>query len=125
MCYGDSDLVAQQVSDIYNANKHMAAYKAVVDDLSKSFEGFEVQHMPQAENEEADALSRIGSARKEVPDGAFLEHVKVSSIKGVDKEYPTKSDSPLIAVLAVIPSWTKPYLDFLVDGKLPEDEVLI
>ena len=60
MCYGDSDLVAQQVSDICNANKHMAAYKAVVDDLSKSFEGFEVQHIPRAENEEADALSRIG-----------------------------------------------------------------
>ena len=49
----------------------MAAYKAVVDELSKSFEDFEIQHIPRAENEEADALSRIGSGRKQVPDGAF------------------------------------------------------
>ena len=46
MCYGDSDLVAQQVLDICNANKHMASYKAVVDELSKSFEWFEVQRIP-------------------------------------------------------------------------------
>ena len=39
----------------------MAAYIAIMDELSKSFEGFEVQHIPRAENEEADALSRIGS----------------------------------------------------------------
>src|SRR5215216_3401179 len=71
MCYGDSDLVAQQVSDICNANKHMAAYKVVVDDLSKLFEGFEIQHIPRTKNEEADALSRIGSARKQVSGGAF------------------------------------------------------
>src|SRR4051812_12920835 len=74
MCYGDSYLVAQQVSDICNANKHMAAYKAVVDELSKSFEGFEKQHIPRAENEEADALSRIGSTWKQVSDRAFLDH---------------------------------------------------
>ena len=42
----------------------------------------------------------------------------------MDEEYPTKSDSPLVAVVAVIPSWTQPYLNFLVDGKLPEDKVL-
>src|SRR3954466_1052367 len=99
MCYGDSDLVAQQVSDICNTNKHMAAYKAIVDELSKSFEDFEVQHIPRGENEEADALSRIGSARKQVPDGIFLEHLRVPSIVGVDEDYPTKSDSSLIAVL--------------------------
>src|SRR3954468_15851480 len=107
MCYRGLDLVAEQVSDICNANKHMAAYKDVVDELSKSFEGFEVQHIPRIENEEADALSRIGSVRKQVPDGAFLEHLWVPSIVGVGEDYPTKSDSPLIAVLVVIPSWTK------------------
>ena len=124
MCYGDSDIVAQQVSDTISANKHMAAYKAVVHEMSKSFEGFEVQHIPQTRNEEADALSRIGSARKEVPPGVFLEHLKVPSIAGVDEEYPTKSDSPLVAVLMIIPSWTQPYLEYLIDGKLPEDKVL-
>jgi hypothetical protein len=88
----------------------MAAYRAVVDEYSKNFEGFEVHHIPRNDNEEADALSRIGSARKEVPAGAFLERLSVPSIKGIDKEYPANSDSPLVAVLAVNPSWTKPYL---------------
>ena len=48
----------------HKANKHMVAYKVVVDELSKLFEGFEVQHIPQTENEEADALLRMGSTRK-------------------------------------------------------------
>ena len=56
MCYGYLDLVAQQVSDHYKENKHMASYKAVVDELSKSFEGFEVQHIARAKKSEADAL---------------------------------------------------------------------
>ena len=108
MYYGDSDLVAQQFSDHFKANKHMAAYKPVVDELSKSFEGFEIQQIPRTENEEADALSRIGSARKIVPDGAFLEHLKVPSIKGVDEEYLAKSNSPLLHVLAIILRWMQP-----------------
>ena len=75
-----------------------------MEELSKLFEGFEVQHIPLIENEEADALSRIGSARKQVPYGAFLEYLKVPSITGVDEDYSKKSDSPLVAVLAVIPN---------------------
>jgi ribonuclease HI len=51
MCYGDSDLVAQQVSGTCDANKHMAAYRAVVDEYSKNFEGFEVHHIPRNDNE--------------------------------------------------------------------------
>ena len=51
MCFGDSDLVAQQIYDHCKANKQMVAYKAIVDELSKSFEGFEVQHIPRIENE--------------------------------------------------------------------------
>ena len=61
---------------------------------------------------------------KKVLDGAFLEHIKVTSNTRVDEEYPAKSNSHLIAVLAIIPCWTQPYLDYLVDEKLPEDEVL-
>ena len=70
----------------------MASYKSGVDELSKSFEGFEVQH--------------IARAKKSVLDGAFLEHLKVPSIKGIDEEYPAKSDSPLLEFLAIILSWT-------------------
>ena len=35
MCFSDSDLVAQRVSDL------------VLDELSKLFKGFEVQHIPR------------------------------------------------------------------------------
>ena len=55
-------------------------------------------------------------------DDVFLEHLHTPSVKGVDKEYPEASDSPL-QVLLVAPDWMVPFLDYLVNGKLPEDEV--
>ena len=42
MCYANSDLVSQQVSDIYNANKHMTTYKAIMDELSGEYTGIGV-----------------------------------------------------------------------------------
>ena len=44
LCYGDSDLVAQQVSGTWDTKSDtMAAYRAAVDEFAKCFLGYEVR----------------------------------------------------------------------------------
>ena len=101
----------------------MAAYRDAVDDMSLHFKGYEVKYVKQEENWAADALSKLGSSRKPVPPGVFLEHLHVPSIKGADPIHPELVDSPVNTVKTMHPPWTQPFLDYLLDGKLPEEEV--
>jgi ribonuclease HI len=89
MCCEDSDLVAQQVAGTYTAqNEVMAAYRDEVDEMAKSFLGYNIKHVRREDNMAADSLSKLGSSRKAVPPGVFLEHLRVPSVKMVDPENP-------------------------------------
>jgi len=62
LCYGNSDLVVQQSSGDWDAkDANMASYHFFVQQLSGYFEGCEFLHVPRDDNEQADALARIGS----------------------------------------------------------------
>ena len=71
----------------------------------------------------ADALSHLGSARKAIPPRIFLEQLHVPSVKGADPKNLEKADSPVNAVMVDKPEWTKPYLDYILSGIVPDDEV--
>jgi ribonuclease HI len=46
MCCGDSNLVAQQVAGTYKArNEVMVAYRDEVDEMAKSFLGYDIKHV--------------------------------------------------------------------------------
>ncbi|KAK1574217.1 hypothetical protein QYE76_016814 [Lolium multiflorum] len=125
ICCGDSDLVAQQVAGTWNArNSVMAAYRDEVDEIAKCFLGYEVKYVRRDDNTAADMLSKLGSGRKPIPPGIFLEHLRIPSVKGANPENPEVAVSPAKEVMAIIPAWTQPFLDYLIDQKLPEDEVL-
>jgi hypothetical protein len=105
MCCGDSDLVAQQVADTYKArNEVMAAYMDEVDEMAKSFLGYDIKHVRREDNMAADTLSKLGSSRKAVLPGVFLEHLDVPSVKMVDPENPKLASSPVMAVFAMQPA---------------------
>ena len=81
-CYGDSDLMVQQCTGNWDAKgENMASYRFLVQQLSGFFEGCEFHHVSRAENEAADALSKLGSTRKEIPTGVSLENIHKPSIK--------------------------------------------
>ncbi|KAK1646783.1 hypothetical protein QYE76_064588 [Lolium multiflorum] len=68
ICYGDSDLVVQQCSGDWDAkDANMASYRFHVQKIAGFFEGCEFHHVPRAENEAADTLSKLGSSRQEIP----------------------------------------------------------
>jgi hypothetical protein len=82
MCFGDSDLVIQQCSGIWDAHDaNMGSYHFLVQQLSGYFEGCEFRHVLRAQNDAADALSKLGSSRDSIPPGISLEHLRKPSIK--------------------------------------------
>src|SRR3954468_7681385 len=58
----------------------MASYRFLVQQISGYFEGCEFHHVPRANNEAVDALSKLGSTRQAIPPGVPLEHIKKPSI---------------------------------------------
>jgi hypothetical protein len=82
MCFGDSNLVIQQCSGIWDAHDaNMGSYHFLVQQLSGYFEGCEFRHVPRAQNEAANTLSKLGSSRDSIPPGISLEHLRKPSIK--------------------------------------------
>ncbi|KAM0908399.1 hypothetical protein ACQ4PT_015494 [Festuca glaucescens] len=81
LCFGDFDLVVQQASGEWDAkDANMAAYRFHVQQIAGFFKGCEFHHVPRANNEAADSLSKIGSTRQAIPPGIALEHLHKPSI---------------------------------------------
>src|SRR6187401_2535755 len=126
-CFGDSDLVAQQVSGKWDLRDPlMAAYRREVEAVAGYFKGYQVDHIDRRRNEAVDALSRLGSQRKPVTPNTFLDEFHNPSVQVPSEEdlVVPNSEAQLVAVLHVIPDWTLPYLAYMNRGELPEDEVL-
>jgi hypothetical protein len=68
-------------------------------------------------NEEADALSRLGSKRQPPPPGVFLNILTRPSVR------PPAPNSVLVTVASDAGDWTKPYMNYLERQTLPMDEV--
>jgi ribonuclease HI len=82
LCFGDSDLVVHQVSGEWDAkDANMASYRFYIQQLYGFFEGCEFHHIPRANNDEADRLSKIGSTKQAVPAEVSLEIIRKPSIK--------------------------------------------
>src|SRR4051812_29918067 len=127
-CFGDSDMVAQQVSGTWDSKDPlMAAYRREVDAIAGHFKGYQVEHIDRRKNEVNDNLSRLGSQRKVVPPNMFLDVLLNPSVKLPMEEDLAVPDSEaqLVAALHAIPDWTVPYLSYMTWGELPEDETLV
>ena len=91
------------------------------------FPGLRSPPYTKGPNEAADTLSRLRSEHKKVPKDVFLEHLHKPSIRGADLQDAGAAESVDVASYAIYlvkPNWTVMYLDFLVDQKLSDDEVL-
>jgi ribonuclease HI len=69
---GDSQLIIKQVREECSCNElRLAAYLLHVRKLEKDFTALELQHVPRANNSEADELSMRASTWAPVPEGVF------------------------------------------------------
>jgi hypothetical protein len=122
---------------------NMIAYPTMYDKLEGNFEGCEVTHIGRESNKEADNLANIGSKYLPISPGVFFKEIFERSVKikpaAVDPALGTCSgasrleDTPAAekedlskqttAVMLVEAVWTKPYLAYLIRGKLLEDTI--
>jgi transposase InsO family protein len=81
MVYGDSLVVINQINKEWDcSNDSMGKYCTVVRKLEDKFEGLEFHHVERDRNAAADALSKLGSSRTQVPPGVFVQEVLRPSI---------------------------------------------
>src|SRR5664279_5013035 len=107
--------------------------------LEGRFDGYELCHVGRASNEEADKLANIRSTRAPIPPSVFLEAIDQRSIRvkkpvdsheqatlpkaaTTDSEEPATAEDPILEqVRLVAPTWTQPFLAYMLRKELRED----
>nr|XP_025634567.1 uncharacterized protein LOC112728581 [Arachis hypogaea] len=103
-------VVTSQVNGSYQARDSLLQkYLEKGKELSKQFEEVMVQHVPRKKNTRADLLSKLASTKPGVGNRSLIQ--------GMIKE-------PAVALhlTKIGPSWMDPIINFLENGKLPDDE---
>src|SRR5438552_15193046 len=97
----------------------MLAYYQEVRKLEGTFDGLDLTHVLQNDNNEADELAKMGSKRTPVPTGVFVQQLHQPTIS---KEAAEPATKPIeVEVFTINPDWTTPYLNYLLRDELPED----
>src|SRR5436190_5702150 len=79
--HGDSELVVNQVQKEYSCTStKMSAYCQEVRKLEGTFDGLELTHVLQNDNNKADELAKMGSKRTPVPTGVFVQQLYLPTI---------------------------------------------
>src|SRR5438105_2930582 len=97
----------------------MSAYCQEVGRLEGTFDGLELTHVLQNDNNKADELAKMGSTQAPAPPGVFVQQLHQLAISEESAEPADKP--PAEEVLVNNPEWTAPYLNYLLHEKLPED----
>ena len=76
---GDSQLVVRKINIDYQSPL-MEAYVEEVRKLEENFDGLQVEHVPRAENDIADHLSKCTAQKLPVEPGTFVLHLTQPSV---------------------------------------------
>ncbi|XP_019159991.1 PREDICTED: uncharacterized protein LOC109156594 [Ipomoea nil] len=122
--YGDSKLVINQVLGLYEVKKaELVPYNNYAKILMQWLGDVTIEHVPRKENKQADALAALAStiahpaARIQV-----CQRWVVPPIFNEDDSVDETVELPTASVYDIgKDDWRQPLVDYLTDGKLPED----
>ncbi|XP_019155153.1 PREDICTED: uncharacterized protein LOC109152024 [Ipomoea nil] len=122
--YGDSKLIINQVLGLYEVKKaELVPYNNYAKILMQWLGDVTIEHVPRKENKQADALAALAStiahpaARIQV-----CQRWVVPPIFNEDGSVDETVELPTASVYDIgKDDWRQPLIDYLTDGKLPED----
>jgi hypothetical protein len=88
--------------------------------LENKFSGLEIHHVDRDDNVGADALSKHGSTRANVPPGVFVQELHHPSVK--IQNHPTtdmEATATVSEILMIEEDWRIPFINFIKEFKLP------
>ena len=110
--YSDSQLVVNQVNDIYLARgERMAAYLEKANELMRAFSTTSIKVITLSKNASADALAKLALTR----DAKLLDAMSVDFLAE-----PSIRQCPEIMELTQEPLWMDHIIAYLRNGKLPK-----
>jgi hypothetical protein len=126
LVYGDSAVVINQVNKSWDCNKeNMDANCLEFRKLENKFYGLEFHHVVRDNNVAADVLSKLGSARAQVPAGVFVHEIHAPSIPEPAPPTTDPAHPPAVQeVMMIDVDWRQPFLDYLHEQKVPSDKNL-
>jgi hypothetical protein len=121
MVYDDSLVVISQVNKEWDCSTNsMNRYCAAVRKLEDKFEGLEFHHVERDHNAAADAFSKLGSSRAQVPPGIFVQEVQQPSVTAEHAEECNALDQA-----ETDPNdWREPIIRYIKNEEEPDDKVV-
>jgi len=91
--YGNSALVINQLNKEWDAtHEKMDLYSKEIRKWETNFYGIEYIHVVRDKNQAADALSKLGSSRAQIPRGVFVQDIHEPSVgSGLVEKQPTET----------------------------------
>jgi hypothetical protein len=103
----------------------MDAYYLEVRKLENKFYGLELHHVVSDNNIAADVLSKLGSARAQVPEGVFIHKLHAPSIPEPAPPTTDPAHPPVgQEVMMIDVDWRHPFIDYLSEQKVPSNKNL-
>jgi hypothetical protein len=121
MVYEDSLVVISQINKDWDCSTDsMGKYCAAVRKLEDKFEGLEIHHVERDHNAAADALSKLGSSRAQVPPGIFVQEVSCPSIPSDQTEECNTLSQPELDPN----DWREPIIRYIKNEEEPDDKAV-
>jgi ribonuclease HI len=119
MVYGDSLVVVSQINKEWDClNDSMGKYCTAIRKREDKFEGLEFHHVERDRNAAADALSKLGSSRTQVPPGVFVQEVSCPSISMDQVEDCNALSQPE----SNSDDWREPIIKYIRNEEEPDDK---
>jgi hypothetical protein len=119
MVYGDSLVVISQVNKDWDClTDSMNKYCSAVRKLEDKFKGLQFHHVERDRNAAADALSKLGSSRAQVPPRVFVQEIQQPSV-ATDK----MEECHALSQAEVDPNdWREPIIRYIKNEEEPDDK---
>ena len=117
--HGDSALVINQLNKEWDTtHKKMNLYCKEIRKWESNFYDIEYIHVVRDKNQAADALSKLGSSRAQIPQGVFVQNIHAPSV-GTDLVEKQPNETMIIDDTTPTTSsrdWRAPFIRYISDG---------